>query len=69
MAGHRDKRLCGVIRKAELQGWRIRPTSTGHYKFFSPNGLDIVVVSDTDNPSSVKWKKTACTFRRAGLSV
>jgi hypothetical protein len=55
-----------VIREAEAQGWRVEPTKNGHWRFYAPNGRDIVHAAGT--PSDYRsLENFLAQMRRAGF--
>lgn len=51
---------------AKNQNWKFEKTKNNHYKFYSPDGKYIIVVSGT--PSDFRAQKKAyADFKRAGM--
>jgi predicted RNA binding protein YcfA (HicA-like mRNA interferase family) len=55
-----------VVRAAWRQGWRVEKTKGGHWKLYSPNGLDIVIASGTPR-SHRSVEETIAELRRNGF--
>jgi hypothetical protein len=55
-------------KQAEQQGWRIERTCSDHFKWYSPNGNDIVVsgLSCSDHRA---MKNHIAMMRRAGFQI
>ncbi len=53
---------------AKKNHWRIEQTSNGHWKFFSPNGKDIVLVG-SKIINDVTKNKILSHFKKAGLNI
>lgn len=58
------KRLTAL---AESQGWRVLPTRNGHYKFFAPDGVHLVVIGVPDHYRDER--NAISELRRGGLNV
>lgn len=58
--------LADIKNKAKESGWRFEQTTSGHWKFFSPDGITIILVSGTPSDWRVQRKVTS-DFKRAGL--
>lgn len=56
-----------VVKQAEIQGFRVRETTKGHWQFYAPNGKDIVVASGT-SCNHTGWSKFMAELRRAGFA-
>jgi hypothetical protein len=61
-----DKEVVTLARYAESQGWEVELTPNGHFKFYSPNGKDIVVTGGTASDHR-SHKNFLSDLRRAGL--
>ncbi len=57
-----------IIRRARRQGWTVRQTARGHFKFYAPNGVDLVVVgSHLGDPRASK--NALAELRKRGLAA
>ena len=57
-----------IIRRARSQGWRVKLTARGHYKFYAPDGKGLVVVgSHLGDPRAVK--NALAELRRRGMTA
>lgn len=55
-----------VIREAEKQGWRVEMTRNGHWRFYAPDGVNIVHAAGT--PSDYKsFDNTVARLRHFGF--
>lgn len=61
-----SKELREIVKNAQTQGWRVERARNGHWKFYSPNGRDLIVEADT--PSDWRGRKNFLSrMRRAGF--
>lgn len=57
-----------VKRLAKEQSWTFERTKNNHWKFFSPDGKNIVVISGT--PSDWRAQRKAYSdFKKAGMKI
>jgi len=57
-----------IKRLAKEQDWCFERTKNNHWKFFSPDGKHIIVISGT--PSDWRAQKKAyADFRKAGMTI
>ena len=55
-----------VIREAERQGWRVEQTKGGHWRFYAPDGVNIVHAAGT--PSDRRsFDNTIAQLRKYGF--
>lgn len=56
-----------IIKSAEAQGFRVELSNSGHLKWFSPNGRDVIVSGSTESdPRGIK--NHLARLRKAGYN-
>lgn len=58
--------LRNLCKEAESQGFRVKQLNNGHWRFYSPDGVNMVVVSATPSDNRA-WDNILAQLRRAGF--